>query len=209
MAVAPVKVIRVVMDPVPMFRLREFLDHGITRRAMNEQLNYLARKATTQVRRHLASQTKLPYSYMMKAVSLIPSWPEALMAVIKVEDKATTLGRFMTSYTKRPTSWRRKGWQQKMRLNVWSGGQIFPKNPNAKPFVIDGGRSVKLIAVRKGKGRTPIKVLSGPNLSGSRDDTGEISRLETGTYVKVQLPLEFTLAVDERIDRLIAAAPVR
>lgn len=196
------------MERTPMLRFREFLDHAITRQAMSETINQIGAKATTQVRRHLASQTKLPYAYMMKAVSLRRAWPANLQATIEVkEDRVPNLGRFMTSYTKRPKSWRKKGWQQKMRLRVWAGTQLFPKSPTAKPFVLDKG-SYKLIAVRKGKSKLPLKFISGPNISGSPGH-GEVERLETGTYIKIELPEAVDAAIDERIDRLIAAAPTK
>jgi hypothetical protein len=184
--------------------VHRLLNDGVTRQAMNEELNSFASKATTQVRRHLAHQTLLPYSYMVDKVTLKRSWSAALEARIQIKDKATSLGRFMTSYRNRPKSWRKKGWQQKMRLRVWSGSQVFPRNPNAKPFVIDGGRATPLIAVRRTKARTPIIVLSGPVLAGTKENTGEVSRLETKTYIDIQMPAAMIQSIEDRIDRLMA-----
>lgn len=199
--------------------MRELLDKRITKQAMQEELNSIAGKATTQVRRHLAHQTQLPYGYMMNAVTLKRASANFLVAEIKVSDKATSLARYMTSYTKRPRSWRKKGWVQRMNLRVWSGSQLFPKSSSARPFVIEGGarssfgwsgQVPNLIAVRVGgAGSRKIKVLSGPNLAGGKQNTGEVSRLETKTYITVQLPQEFNESIERRIDRIIAAAPTK
>lgn len=193
----------------PLLRVRQLLDQGITRQAMSEELNSLASKATTQVRRHLAHQTLLPYGYMTQAVTLHRSWATNLEARIEVKDKATTLGRFMTWYSKRPksTSWRAKGWVQRMRLRVWSGLQNFPVHGDARPFVIYPSRPIPLIVARMRNRK--LKVLSGPNLAGGKQDTGEISRGETRIYVDIELPQALNDAIDARIDRILAATPTK
>lgn len=190
----------------PFLRVRKFLDEGATKIAMSEELNAFASKATTQVRRHLVNQTKLPYGHMVKAVTLKRSWAANLEARIVVKDEPTTLGRFMSWYSKRPAagSRRAKGWVQKMRLKVWAGTQSFPVHPSARPFVIYTSRPIPLIAAHV-RGSRKIKVLSGPVLAGKRQDTGEVSRLETKTYINVEMPQAMNDAIDARLDRLLSA----
>jgi hypothetical protein len=194
-------------------RWYKFAEDGVTRQAMAEELNAFASKSTTQIRRLLSRQTKLPYSYMVEHVTLMRAYAAYLTADINVVEKRTpTLGRFMTSYTKRPTKPLKSGrqrqpWVQKIRLRVWEGGIVYPRNPGARPFVIDGGRAIPLIAVRTGLGRKGrgIKVLSGPNIAGSPHH-GEIERKETGKFVEVVMPIEMLASIEARIERIVNAA---
>lgn len=165
--------------------------------AMSEEINAVARKARTQIRRKLADQTKIPYGEVSQKVFLVPAHAGRLEARIRVRSNVPTLGRFMTSYTRRPISWRKRGWRQTMRLRVWEGSKRFPLSGTKKPFVIEGKR---LIAVRTGRARLPIKVLSGPHLANETLRDGKA----TGQYVKVEMPHDFQQRVIKRIQRILA-----
>lgn len=190
----------------PLLALRMLLNPEITRKAMAEEINYTGNRALTQIRRKLADQTKIAYGQMMQAVTLRPASPRRLMANIKVKDKVPDLGKFMTSYTSRPKSWRAKGWRQTMRIRVWAGSQKFPVRAK-NVFVADFGRGRMFIVARKGKGRLPLKVLSGPNLAGGKPNTGEVQRLQTGFYITTILPVDFANRVMARIDRITKGSP--
>jgi hypothetical protein len=171
---------------------------AVTRMAMAEEINRTARLARTQIRRKLAQQTLIPYGEVASKVYLLPASSGRLEARIRVRDRAQTLGRFMTSYTKRPGSWRKKGWRQTMRLKVGEGGKRFPYSGTKKPFVIEGK---KLIAIRTGQPRLPIKILSGPHLPNETLRQGKA----TGTYVRVTMPSDFSARVIARIHRIMGA----
>lgn len=183
----------------PLLALRMLLNPQITKIAMVEEINAVAKKGRTQIRRSLANQTKISYGRVSDAVTLRPAYVGRLSATIRVSDKVPTLGRFMTSYTTRPKSWRKKGWHQTMRLRVWAGSQRFPVR-SGRPFVIPG---TKLIAVRTGAGKLPIKILSGPNLAGGKEDTGEIQRGQTKRVVQSELPVIFANQIMARINRIV------
>lgn len=201
----------------PMAEWQRFFDGKIILTALREELNYTGRLARTQLRRKLSQQTLIPYGEVSKAVNMRPAYAGNLSVALTVRDKVPTLGRFMTSFRLPPKRQRvsrlfiggrvagligaRIG---NIRLRVWAGSQSFPvHSPN--PFVLPGTR---LIVVRTGKGhRAKLRALSGPNLAGGKEDTGEIQRGKTKAYVEVELPVEFSARVLARMDRLMSARP--
>ncbi len=173
----------------------------VTGRAMAEELNATARKGRTEIRRKLAQQTLMSYGEVSKYVSLQAAHSGRLVATIRVRGKVPTLAKFMTSFTKPPKSWRKKGWRQTMRLKVWEGGKKFPYSGTKRPFVFRAKNGTNLIGVRTGTGKLPVKVLSGPHLPNETLRPGRA----TGVYVRGALPADFNKRVLGRISRILGA----
>ncbi len=86
-----------------------------------------------------------------------------------------------------------------MRLRVWEGAKRFPYSGTKRPFVFRAKNGHDLIGMRRGKGKKPLKVLSGPHLPNETLRPG----FPTGRYVTGALPQDFDRRVLARIKRIM------